>query len=32
MSIFPFMNIEDIESSIENSIDELPMYYEVGWD
>ena len=32
MSIFPFMNIEDIESNIENSIDELPMYYEVGWD
>ena len=32
MSIFPFMNIEDIESSIENSIDELPMYYEVGWN
>ena len=31
MSIFPFMNIEDIESNIENSIDELPMYYEVGW-
>ncbi|MBP3931051.1 MAG: DUF2634 domain-containing protein [Peptostreptococcaceae bacterium] len=26
------MNIEDIESNIENSIDELPMYYEVGWD
>lgn len=32
MSIFPFMNIEDIESNIGNSIDELPMYYEVGWD
>ena len=32
MSIFPFMDIEDIESNIENSIDELPMYYEVGWD
>lgn len=32
MSIFPFMNIEDIEINIENSIDELPMYYEVGWD
>nr|DAZ29360.1 MAG TPA: Protein of unknown function (DUF2634) [Caudoviricetes sp.] len=32
MSIFPFMNIEDIEVNIENNSDELPMYYEVGWN
>ena len=32
MSIFPFIDIEDIESNIESSLDELPMYYEVGWD
>lgn len=32
MSIFPFMDIEDIESTIDNSSNELPMYYEVGWD
>lgn len=32
MSIFPFMNIEDIDSNIDNSSDELPMYYEVGWN
>ena len=31
-SIFPFMDIEDVESNIEVSNNELPMYYEVGWD
>ena len=32
MSIFPFMNIDEVEVNIENSNSELPMYYEVGWN
>ena len=32
MSIFPFMNNDEIESTIDNSNNDLPMYYEVGWD
>lgn len=32
MSIFPFMNIDEVEVNIENSNSELHMYYEVGWD
>ncbi len=32
MSIFPFMSIDEVEVNIENSNNELPMYYEVGWN
>lgn len=32
MSIFPFMNIDEVEVNIENSNSELHMYYEVGWN
>ena len=32
MSIFPFMNNDEIENTIDNSNNDLPMYYEVGWD
>ena len=32
MSIFPFMNIDEVEVNIENSNSELHMYYDVGWN
>ena len=32
MSIFPFMNIDEVEVNIENSHSELHMYYDVGWN